>query len=91
MSAAQLRERITKRLLNEIEELKFPSSAMLNRAEATLTDREGLEGYAETLIEKVEATHFPSTDLLNRLDGVIGRLEQMEQQERQRSRALEAA
>jgi hypothetical protein len=87
MTATQLRERITKNLLKEIEEMQFPSSSMLNRAEAALNDREALAGYAETLIEKLEATRFPSTDLLNRLDAVLGRLEQAEQQERDRQAA----
>jgi hypothetical protein len=87
MTAAQLRERITNNLLSEIEEMKFPSSSMLNRAEASLNGREALAGYAETLIEKLEATRFPSTDLLNRLNAVLGRLEQAEQQERERQAA----
>jgi hypothetical protein len=87
MTAAQIRERLAKNLLNEIEEMKFPSSSMLNRAEATLSDREALAGYAEMLVEKVEGTSFPSTDLLNRLDAVLGRLEQAEQQERERQAA----
>ena len=87
MTAAQFRERITKSLLNEISEIQHPSSAMLNRVEAMLNDREAIADHAETLIEKVEATRFPSTDLLNRLDGLLGRLEKAEQQERERRAA----
>ena len=60
---------------------------MMNRAEASLDGREALADYAETLIDKLEATRFPSTDLLNRLDAVLGRLEQAEQQERERQAA----
>ncbi|MFL5959064.1 MAG: hypothetical protein ACJ75G_02195 [Gaiellaceae bacterium] len=87
MTAAQLRERVTKTLLNEIEQVQYPSSSMLNRVEATLADHEALAEYAETLVEKFEATRFPSTDLLNRLDALFGRLELAEQQERQRHEA----
>lgn len=48
MTAAQLRERITKNLLSEVEEIKFPSSSMLNRAEASLDGREALARRART-------------------------------------------
>jgi hypothetical protein len=87
MTSAEIRERLAANLMNEIEEARFPSSSMLNRAEAALNDREALADYAEMLVEKVESTRFPSTDLLNRLDAILGRLEQAEQQERQRSAA----
>lgn len=87
MNAAELRRRMTKNLLDEIEELQFPSSSMLDRVEQSLTGREALAGYAETLIEKLEATRFPSTDLLNRLDGVLDRLEQTEHLEREQRAA----
>lgn len=82
MGATQLRERIAKRFLDEIADSQFPSPAMLDRLESTLTDRETLEDYAESLVEKVEATRFPSTALLSRLDQVLARLDQEEQRER---------
>jgi hypothetical protein len=87
MSAAELRERITKKIVEEIEEVQYPSVAMLDRVEATLAGREALADYAETLMEKLEATRFPSITLLNRLDGLLDRLEQAEQQEQARRAA----
>jgi hypothetical protein len=86
MGAAELRERISSRLLSEIEDTKFPSTAMLNRVEGMIRDRETLEGYVGALIAKVEATRFPSTDLLNRIERLTARLEQAEQRERQSAR-----
>jgi hypothetical protein len=87
MSAADLRKRITKKLVDDIEQVQFPSVAMLDRVESTLRDRDSMADYAETLIEKVEATRFPSPTLLNRLDAVLARLEQAEQQEQERRAA----
>jgi uncharacterized protein (DUF2342 family) len=82
MSASQLREKLEQRMLDEVREARFPSTAMLNRLESSISDRETLESYAEMLVEKAGDTRFPSTDLLNRIDGVLGRLEQEERRER---------
>jgi hypothetical protein len=81
MNASELRERITKNLLDEIEQVPYPSVTMLNRVEQTLGSREALADYAEVLVRKVEATRFPSISLLNRVDEMIARLERAEQQE----------
>jgi hypothetical protein len=80
MNASELRERMTKNLLDEIAQVHYPSVTMLNRAERTLTSREALADYAEVLVRKVEATRFPSLSLLNRVDELIARLENAEQQ-----------
>jgi predicted transcriptional regulator len=82
MNASQLRERLTKNLLDEIGEVQFPSVTMLNRLEGMLEGADALGDYAEILVEKVEATRFPSISMLNRVDGVIARLEQAERAER---------
>jgi hypothetical protein len=66
---------MTKNLLDEIEQVQYPSVTMLNRVEQTLTSREALADYAEVLVRKVETTHFPSISLLNRVDELIARLE----------------
>jgi hypothetical protein len=86
MNAAELRERVATRLLNEIQETKFPSTTMLNRVEQTLDDPQALAAYTETLIEKVEATRFPSVDLLNRIDGLIARLDEQERRQQEERR-----
>src|SRR3954452_9953598 len=87
MSAAELRERITKSMLDEINQVQYPSVTMLDRAEATLASADALADYAEALVKKIEATRFPSIALLNRLDAVLVRLERVEQQERNRRAA----
>jgi hypothetical protein len=84
MGAAELRERITRRMLNEIDESQFPSTEMLNRLESQLATRDDLVSYTESLVEKIEATRFPSTSLLNRVDGLLARLEQEERREQAR-------
>ena len=78
MNAAELRERINSKFLQEIDEVQFPSVAMLDRVESTLDDREALASYAEVLVKKIEATQFPSVALLNRLDRLIARLDEPE-------------
>ena len=87
MSAAELRERIMKPMLDEIAEVQYPSVTMLDRVESMLTSREALAGYAETLVEKIEASRFPSSSLLKRLDALLDRLEQLERQEQNRRNA----
>ena len=84
MDSAALRQRITKKLLDEIEEVQFPSSAMLNRLEERLATYDDVADYAEALVDKVEATRFPSVDLMKRIDRLLA---QLEQAERDRERA----
>jgi hypothetical protein len=85
MSAAELHERITRSLVDEIKQLHYPSVTMLNRVEETLYSRHALADYTESLIEKVETTRFPSIALLNRIDGLLDRLEQVERDEQSRA------
>jgi hypothetical protein len=84
MTAADLRQRMTERLLDEIGEVQYPSATMLDRVEKTLGSREALASYVETLIEKVEDERFPSVSVLDRIDGLLARLEQAEQQDGRR-------
>ena len=88
MSASELRNRITKKLLENVDEAMYPSVTMLDRVEASLSTPDDIAAYAETLVDKVEQTQHPSTQMLNRLDALVERLEQMEQQ-RDRQRAAE--
>ena len=79
MDAASLRERVTHKLIEDIQEVQYPSVTMMDRVEAIL-DTDTLGDYAEALLEKIEATRFPSISMLNRLDGLITQLEQAERQ-----------
>ena len=81
MNAATLRKRLTESLLNDINEVQYPSVTMMNRVESALGTPDDLADYAEVLVEKVEATRYPSVSLLNRLDGLLGNLEQLERQQ----------
>lgn len=90
MDAAALRERITQRFIDDVEEAMYPSVSMLERAEAALVTPDDLADYAEMLVKKVEETQFPSTEILNRLDRLVGQLEQLEQREKQQRRARQS-
>jgi len=81
MDAAELRERITKGFLREIESVEYPSTTMLNRVERDLKTRAELAAYTDVLVRKVEATNYPSTALLDRLDSLFERLERAERAE----------
>jgi hypothetical protein len=78
MDATALRKRIIHKLLEDIEEVQFPSPTMMDRVEPTLATPDDLADYAEVLVKKVEATRYPSISMLNRLDGLISQLEQAE-------------
>jgi hypothetical protein len=90
-SAATLRKRLTQSLLDEIDDVQFPSVTMMNRVESALGTRDDLAQYAEVLIKKVEATRYPSISMLNRLDGLLDNLEMLEQREEQQSAAERAS
>ena len=81
MNTPALREKISHKLIKQIDESEYPSVTMLNRAEVALATADDLSDYAETLVKKVEATQFPSTEMLNRLDGLVERLEQIERRQ----------
>ena len=89
MNALELRSRITQKLMEQVDEVTYPSVTMLDRVEARLATPEDVAAYAETLLENVEKTQHPSTQMLNRLDGLADRLDQMEQQQK-RQQAAEA-
>jgi hypothetical protein len=74
MEATALRKRLTQSLLDDINEVQFPSVTMMNRIEAELKTREQVEEYAEILLEKVKSSRFPSISMLDRIDGAIERL-----------------
>ena len=81
MDAAGMRKRLTQSLLEDINEVQFPSVTMMDRVESALTTQEDLADYIEVFVEKVEDTRYPSISMLNRLDGLLDRLEQVEHRE----------
>ena len=81
MDAAGLRKRLTQSLLEDINDVQFPSVTMMNRVESGLATQEDLADYIEVLVEKVEGTQYPSISMLNRLDGLLDQLERVEEQQ----------
>ena len=88
MDAAGLRKRLTQSLLEDINEVQFPSVTMMDRVESALPTQEDLSDYIEVLVEKVEGSRYPSISMLNRLDGLLDKLEDVE--ERQQYAAAQA-
>jgi hypothetical protein len=78
MDATTLRERITNKLIEDIDEVQFPSVTMMDRVESVLATPDALGDYAEVLLKKIEASRYPSIAMLDRLDGLIAQLEQGE-------------
>jgi hypothetical protein len=87
MDAMTLRQRIIQMLLNDIDEVQFPSVTMMDRVEAQLASPDDLADYAEVLVKKVEATRYPSISMLDRIDGLLTQLEQVERAQASGSRA----
>lgn len=87
MNSEELRKRITETLLEDINEVQYPSVTMMDRVESTLSTPDDLAEYADVLVKKVEASTYPSISLLNRLDGLLDNLEQLERREQAQAAA----
>ena len=74
MDGAELRRKIFKTLLEEVEDIDYPSTTMLNRVEQAMRTPDDLSDYAEILVKKVKDTRHPSPAILNRLDTIATRL-----------------
>ena len=56
MDAAGLRKRLTQSLLEDINEVQFPSVTMMNRVESGLATQEDLADYIEVLGRSIRAS-----------------------------------
>ena len=65
---SQIQAALSAVLIEKIREDQYPSTTMMDAAEATIADEQQLREYAGALLEKVQADQFPSIDLLRRLD-----------------------
>lgn len=75
MSGHDLAQRYEHLVLAKVAEVSYPSSALLDRAEASLTDGRGAERLASILLDLVEGARHPSPQLLGRLDRLMPYLE----------------
>jgi hypothetical protein len=75
VSAEDLRSRYVSVLLDRFFETRYPSSPLLDRIEAAISDRESAEDYVGRLIETVKQERYPSPMMLERLNRLIGILE----------------
>jgi hypothetical protein len=65
---ADAQERLVEVLLNQIRDVQYPSTEIMDRLESNLTNREQLEEYLGLLFERVESCQYPSKQLLDRLE-----------------------
>ena len=71
MNANEIHDRYAKLLLQAIADAKFPSSQIMNRAEATIRTREEAAQYVGVLLDKVESTTYPSVQMLDRIQRIL--------------------
>jgi hypothetical protein len=71
VAATAERQQVTKDLLDQIEETRFPSAGQLDRIERLITTRDELEHYIAILIERLEETRFPAAHMLDRLERLL--------------------
>jgi hypothetical protein len=67
MPANALHERYIARLLDWAGEQEHPSHQILDRIEATITDRRDVEAYVGLLMDKSEQWNHPSLRILDRV------------------------
>lgn len=72
MPADELRARYLALLLDRLSETRYPSSPMLDRIEAAITDRSMAEEYVGRLLDTVDEDRFPSPQMIERINRLIG-------------------
>lgn len=74
MASTQLREAYVALLMDRFNGIRYPSSPMMDRLEAAITDRESAEAYVAALLDHVEQDGYPSPSMLDRLNRLISAL-----------------
>jgi hypothetical protein len=71
---------------------RYPSHRILDRIEASITDRETAERYVELLMAEAERQRYPSLLMLDRARRVVARLaiaDEIERKQREEEQELE--
>ncbi len=71
METGQLRDRYVGLLIDRVEETRYPSSPMLDRAERALRTRDEAESYIGALLDIVEQDRYPSPSMLDRISRLL--------------------
>lgn len=82
MAATAERQQLTEDLLQQIEGMRFPSAAQLDRIERLISTREELEHYIAILTQRVEGTRFPAGHMLDRLERLLRVLQRLDRETR---------
>jgi hypothetical protein len=73
--AGDLRHRSVRVLLDRIAADRYPSTTMLDRVEAAVTDRGTAEEYVGLLLDAIERDRCPSPTMLDRVQRLIDALD----------------
>ena len=66
----QLRDALTRALIDRIRRDKYPSVTMMNMVEASLDERR-LRHYVAVLLDKIADDKYPSIDMLKRIQRLL--------------------
>jgi hypothetical protein len=75
MSGNQLRDRYTEILLEWLAGDRYPSTSMMDRAEAAIRDRRTAEAYVQTLLDTIAQDRYPSGQMLDRVTRLLDLLD----------------
>ncbi len=68
----ELHDRYIALLIDRVCEPRYPSAAMMDRAERSIRDRDQATTYVEALLDKVEQDRYPSPAMLDRIARLLG-------------------
>jgi len=74
MPVDQLEKRYLGILLDGLAEARYPSAPMLDRIEASITDRQTAEAYIGSLLDRLSEDRFPSPPMVDRVRALLSML-----------------
>ena len=74
MAAESTRDRYLEMLFEKVRDDRYPSGDLMDRVEATISNREQAIEYLDVLYEKIEADKYPSKQMLDRVHALATRL-----------------
>jgi hypothetical protein len=74
MDKSDLQTRYMELLRGWIDDCRYPSTAMLDRTEKAIRDRDSAIAYVNSLLETVGQDHYPSPPLLSRITLLLDQL-----------------
>jgi hypothetical protein len=75
MASNELRDRYLGVLLDRLSETGYPSSPMMDRIEAAITERSDAEEYVSRLLDTIDQERYPSPQIIERINRLIAAIE----------------